>query len=68
MNTESLPINENIKLLENISKRQSEIHKITHRMIDHLKQSKQNEVEANTAYKWFSSLKTNNTNLLSKAV
>lgn len=63
------PLKENEELLKAISKRQTELEKMTSRMVNLAAKSKQIESEVNVAHQWFfEALKSNNTNLLSKAV
>lgn len=63
------PLKENEELLKAISKRQTELEKMTSRMVNLATKTKQIEQEVNVAHQWFfETLKTNNTNLLSKAV
>lgn len=63
------PLKENEELLKAISKRQTELEKMTSRMVNLSTKTKQIEQEVNVAHQWFfETLKTNNTNLLSKAV
>lgn len=63
------PLKENEELLKAISKRQNELEKLTSRMVNLSKKSKEIEQEVNVAHQWFfETLKSNNTNILSKAV
>lgn len=63
------PLKENEELLKAISKRQNELEKLTSRMVNLATKSKEIEQEVNVAHQWFfETLKSNNTNILSKAV
>ena len=63
------PLKENEELLKVISKRQNELEKLTSRMVNLTTKSKEIEQEVNVAHQWFfETLKSNNTNILSKAV
>lgn len=69
MKSKTDPLTENEELLKAISKRQNELEKLTSRMVNLASKSKQIEQEVNVAHQWFfETLKSNNTNLLSKAV
>ena len=64
----SNPSQENEVILNNLFDRQRELYKLTYRMIELSKRSKQNALQAENTFNWFVSLKNNNSNLLSKAV
>lgn len=68
MNEVPTLLQENEGILDSLFERQKELYKLTHKMISLARQAKQNAIQADNSFKWFSAIKNNNTVLLSKAV
>jgi hypothetical protein len=68
MKAKSQPAQETEELLKTISNRQSELERMTNRMMQLISRNNHTESDPTDTSNWFETLKKNNTALLSRAV